>query len=52
MVGGYLGYVGYFCLAAGISLACGVDVRPQRPCPELTQRFTVSLRLRTCVSSQ
>ncbi len=27
VVGGYLGYVGYFCIAAGISLACGVEVR-------------------------
>ncbi|KAK9845864.1 hypothetical protein WJX81_004564 [Elliptochloris bilobata] len=25
-VGGYLGYVGYFCFAAGISLACGIEV--------------------------
>lgn len=25
-VGGYLGYVGYFCLAAGINLACNVEV--------------------------
>ena len=27
VVAGYLGYVGYFCLAAGISLACNVEVR-------------------------
>lgn len=27
VVGGYLGYVGYFCLAAGIALACDVEVR-------------------------
>jgi MFS superfamily sulfate permease-like transporter len=26
VVGGYLGYVGYFCLAAGVALACGVEV--------------------------
>ncbi len=26
-VGGYLGYVGYFCFAAGVSLACHVQVR-------------------------
>ena len=26
VVAGYLGYVGYFCLAAGISLACDVEV--------------------------
>ncbi|KAK9810835.1 hypothetical protein WJX73_000129 [Symbiochloris irregularis] len=26
VVAGYLGYVGYFCLAAGISLACNVEV--------------------------
>ena len=25
VVGGYLAYVGYFCFAAGISLACGVE---------------------------
>ena len=27
VVGGYLAYVGYFCFAAGISLACGVEAR-------------------------
>ncbi|DBA74396.1 hypothetical protein WJX77_006646 [Trebouxia sp. C0004] len=26
VVGGYLGYVGYFCLASGVSLASGVNV--------------------------
>ncbi|KAK9845896.1 hypothetical protein WJX81_005443 [Elliptochloris bilobata] len=26
VVGGYLGYVGFFCLAAGISLACDVEI--------------------------
>lgn len=26
VVAGYLGYVGYFCLAAGLSLACNVQV--------------------------
>ena len=25
VVGGYLGYVGYFCLASGVSLASGTD---------------------------
>ena len=25
VVGGYLGYVGYFCLAAGVSQACNVE---------------------------
>ena len=33
VVGGYLGYVGYFCLAAGIALACDVEVRAQRHAP-------------------
>jgi len=27
-VGGYLGYVGYFCLAAGLGLACNIEVPP------------------------
>lgn len=27
VVGGYLGFVGYFCLAAGVSQACNVEVR-------------------------
>ena len=27
VVGGYLGYVGYFCVAGGTSLAAGVEVR-------------------------
>lgn len=26
VMGGYLGYVGYFCIVSGISLACGVDI--------------------------
>lgn len=26
-IGGYLGYVGYFCIAAGVALACNVEVR-------------------------
>ena len=26
-IGGYLGYVGYFCIAAGVALACDVEVR-------------------------
>ena len=31
VVGGYLGYVGYFCLAAGIALACDVEVCVRTP---------------------
>lgn len=26
VVGGYLGFVGYFCIASGIGLGCGVDI--------------------------
>jgi SulP family sulfate permease len=26
VVGGYLGYVGYFCLAAGIGLGCNTTI--------------------------
>ena len=35
VVGGYLGYVGYFCLAAGVSQACNVQV--QAPARLITQ---------------
>ena len=27
VIGGYLGYVGYFCIAGGASLAAGIEVR-------------------------
>lgn len=37
VVGGYLGYVGYFCLAAGVSQACNVEastlIRLLQYCP-------------------
>lgn len=34
-IGGYLGYVGYFCIAAGVALACDVEVRSPSAFPKL-----------------
>ena len=32
VVGGYLGYVGYFCLASGVSLASGIGCHVHAAC--------------------
>jgi SulP family sulfate permease len=42
VVGGYLGYVGYFCLAAGVALACNVQVLLHRKHPACLHALIVT----------
>ena len=47
VIGGYLAFVGYFCLKSGTTLATGVAVRPERPdqmCVEIVRGESVKCR--------